>query len=588
MKFLRANRSVFFTAVLTLLFIKLYIVFKILPPSGIILKLTGITFNDTARVDNVFYKYTLYLCLLGFAVLFFLWFRKSIYLEKSITVLKKLFSTLSGVFTINNLLLISVAYLAVLLSAAVYYYDLGFDEAWYITFARNFQEKFFPYYTANERIAVIDTISMLPYYLFSLINFKLGLLEVWHFKLVCSLFSVITLAVLYKITSSLYSKTASVLFVFFIIIQPGFGFVASSYFGEFFQAAFLFYGLYFWLKDKGELTSKKLIITSLFFAAAIHTKFQLVIILAAVLLIMGFTDKSSKPVKLLFYTLFFTAVVSLLRTVPVLLVSPSSIKSLAIITDLLAAKSTSVSAALIFERLQLFNRFFPLAALIVISAAFSFVMKNAFERFILFFTLITAFWWIFIYPLSTYRNPFMAVITLCFMAAIMIDRLYAGLFQKYPEKKLFINSISAVCIVMLMLYGFSANIIYARVGYNDGVQFDLDGFKNRLFSAVTHDNTQKDFHKELLNRITRSDTLYNGSFVTRFYIPNEIFTLEKMTESLKHSPAGSEKLLLITRDVYPLGFEKIYRQIDSLVISDTLQKRLIFKTGSNELYGIKK
>ncbi len=548
----------------------------------------SINFNDTARVDGVFYKYTLTLVFLGIVVLFLLWFKQSQYVGKFSAMIKIIVTLISKAFNINTLLVISIVYLAVLFSAAIYYYDLGFDEAWYITFARNFSLKAMPFYTANERIAVIDTISMLPYYLLSLINFKLGLPEVWHFKLFSVLFSSVTLIVLYRVTGKLYGYMASVLFIFLLIAQPGFGFIASSYFGEFLQSAFMFYGLYYWLKDKNNVSTKTIIITSLFFAAAIHTKFQLVIIIAVVLVIMSLTDKQTKPIKLLIYTLIFTVVLSLLRTVPVLLVSPASLKSLAIITDLLAAKSTNISAVLVLEKLQLFNRFFPLMALIVVSGLFCFTMKNAFERFILFFTLVTSFWWIFLYPLSTYRNPFMAIITLCLMAAIMLSRLYESFIQKNPTHILLARYVSAFGIILLMLYGFSANLIYARIGYNDGVQFDLDGYASRLFSPIVHDNTQKDFHRELSGIITPADTLYNGSFVTRFYVPNTIFTIEKFSESLKNSQKGSEKLLLVTRDVYPLGFEKVYRQIDSLVTADTLQKRLILKTGRNELYGLKK
>ncbi len=588
MKFLRSNKAAFFITAFTVLAAAFYVFAKIFPPSGIIHKISGIGFNDTARVDAVFYKYTLFLVVLGTVILFVLWFKQSQYMEKFLVLIKNTVTLISKVFTINSLLVVSLVYLAVLFSAAIYYYDLGFDEAWYITFARNFSLKAMPFYTANERIAVIDTISMLPYYLVSLINFKLGLLEVWHFKLFSVLFSSITLVVLYRAINKLYGYAASVLFIFFLIVQPGFGFIASSYFGEFLQVAFIFYGLYFWLKDKDSVSNRTIIITSLFFTAAIHTKFQLVIIIAAVLIIMGFTDKQAKPIKLLIYTLIFTATVSLFRTIPVLIVSPASIRSLAIITDLLAAKSTTVSAALVLERLQLFNRFFPLVALIVVSGLFCFQMKNTFERFILFFTLVTSFWWIFIYPLSTYRNPFMAIITICLMAAIMLSRLYESFIQKNPARVLLMRYVSAFGIILFMLYGFSANLIYARIGYNDGVQFDLDGFASRLFTPIVHDNTQKDFHRELNRIITPADTLYNGSFVTRFYTPNTIFTIEKFSESLKNSPKGSEKLLLVTRDVYPLGFEKIYRQIDSLVTADTLQKRIILKTGRNELYGLKK
>jgi hypothetical protein len=588
MKFLRANKSAFVSAIFMMLFGVLYVIIKFFPPSGIISKISGITFNDTSRVDSVFYKYTFLLILLSACILFLLWFMQSTYLEKFSGMAIKMLTGFSGIFTINTLLVISLLYVTVLFSAAVYYYDLGFDEAWYITFARNFSIKAIPFYTANERIAVIDTISMLPYYLLSIINFKFGLLEVWHFKTLSVLLSVFTLIVLFRVSNILYGKAAAVLFLFFLIIQPGFGFIASSYFGEFLQAAFMFYGLYYWLKGKDITSSKPLLMTSLMFSIAIHTKFQLVIILATVLIIMAFTDKDKQSLKLLVYTIMFTVLLSLIRTIPVLLTAPASVRSLALITDLLAAKQTTVSASLILERLQLFNRFFPLAALVIVSGLFSLQMKNAFERFILFFTIITAFWWIFIYPLSTYRNPFMAVITICLMASIMISRLYDSFYQKNPARLILLRYVSGISIILLMLYGFSANLVYARIGYNDGVQFDLDGFRSRLFSPVIHDNTQKDFHSELRKVITTADTLYNGSFVTRFYVPNTIFTIEKMIESLNNTPLGTEKLLLVTRDVYPLGFDKIYSQIDSLVLAGNLKKRIILKTGSHELYGLKK
>ena len=588
MKFLRSNKAALASAISVLLFGIIYILIKIAPPSGIIQKVSGITFNDTSRVDAVFYKYTILLILLGTGILFLLWFKQSPYLEKFTQLVKTAAAGFSRVFTINILLALSLVYLAVLFFAAIHYYDLGFDEAWYITFARNFSLTGMPFYTGDSRLAVIDTISMLPYYILSLINFKAGLIEVWHFKILSVLLSVFTLIVLYRITGKLYSKAAAVLFMFFLIIQPGFGFIASSYFGEFLQAAFMFYGLYYWLKDDGGVTNKTLIITSLLFSFAIHTKFQLVIILPAVLIFLAFTDKDKHPVKLLIYTVLFTALISLVRTIPVLLTAPAQIRSLALITDLLAAKSTTVSASLVLERLQLFNRFFPLAVLIVVSGLFSLHMKNAFERFILFFTLVTSFWWIFIYPLSTYRNPFMAIITVCLMAAIMLTRLYDSFYSKNPARIILIKYVSAFGILFMMLYGFSANLVYAKIGYNDGVQFDLDGFVSRLFTPVAHDNTQKDFYRELRGVIQPSDTLYNGSFVTKFYVPNSVYSIQRMTETLKGSPPGTEALLLITREMYPLGFENIYSQVDSLVQADSLKKRIILKTGQHELYSLKK
>lgn len=555
-------------------------------PSAVISSFAGIKFNDTARVDGVVRKYALLMFLLFACISFLLWFKNS-YLYKSFSeMLSRLLIRFSGLFTIKTLFVLVFIYITALFAASVYYYDLGFDEAWYITFARNFSEKLFPYYTANERLAVIDTISMLPYYLLSLVNFKFGFTEVWQFKLLSVLVSFFTLIVLYRFACKIYSSAAGIIFIFLLVIQPGFGFIASSYFGEFLQAAFLFLGLYYWQKDHA--VKKNIITASLFFAAAIHTKFQLVIIISAVLIILGLSSKESKPFRLLVYTLLFTALVSFIRTIPVLISSPQNLRSLALITDLLAAKSTTVSPSVILERLQLFNRFFPLPVLAAVLGLFAFRMKTAAEKFLFFFTAVTALWWIFLYPLSTYRNPFMAIIVICFMAALMLTELYERYSSKYPAKKINLKYAAGLSIALLMLWGFSANLIYSRIGYNDGVQFDLDGFNSRLFEPVKHDNSQKDFHAELKKTVSPLDTLYNGSFVTRFYLPNTVFTKEKMPESIKSSPAGSTKYFLVTRDVYPLGFKRIYAELDSLAAMDTLKVQLLLKNGEHELYGISK
>lgn len=149
-----------------------------------------------------------------------------------------------------------------------------------------------------------------------------------------------------------------------------------------------------------------------------------------------------------------------------------------------------------------------------------------------------------------------------------------------------IKYVSVFAISFLILYGFSTNLIYAYIGYNDGVQFDLDGFKNRLFSKIEYDNSQKLFYERLKSTVNPGDTIYNGSFVTRFYMNNPEASIISMKSSLSISdPVGNaEKLFLITRENYPLGFEKIYKELDSA----GLQKRLILKTGDNELWGIKK
>jgi hypothetical protein len=204
-------------------------------------------------------------------------------------------------------------------------------------------------------------------------------------------------------------------------------------------------------------------------------------------------------------------------------------------------------------------------------------MQTPFERFLFIYSAVTAFWWIFLYPHSTYRNPFMGIISLSIIIAILLKKLYDTVEVKKP---IAVKYVSAIAVLIFMFHGFSANLIYAYIGYNDGVQFDLDGNVNREFYPVSIDNSQKEFHATLRNTVMQTDTLYNASFVTVCYVNNPVANFEKLKESLQAS--NGQKYVLITRDLYPLGSEKGYKILDSL----NLSRKLIIKNGGFELYSV--
>ncbi len=564
------------------LFAVLFIVLKIIKPTEMLIRVFHYTINNPERINNLFYKQVILLFILSVAALLFTLLYNSPLYKKLTAFALKMFLLFLKLFSLNTLLVSSLLYLAVLFPLAIAHYDLGYDEAVYIEYARNFAHTAVVYINLNEQIALVDTIAMLPYYIASLPNFWFNFTDVWHFKLISSILSVIAMLALFRFSRLRYGKPAAVLFIFFLIIQPGFGFVASSYFGELLQAALLLYGFSCCLSDEKDLlSSKKLITASLLISFAIHTKFQLAFIVTFTMLALFLSSRNKGVLKLLGYTILFSAGLSLVRTIPVLLYDFSLARKLILITDIFAGPAYA-SFSVIIDKFQLFNKFFPLPLFLIISAAFYFYCKSLFERAVFYFSVITVSWWIFLYPLTTYRNPFMGIITLCLMAAILMSRAYEFYEMKYPDKKPAVKFIAGVSIIFLMIYGYSANLTYAYIGYNDGVQFDLDGFKNRLFTKPSQNTEQKDFYLNVNKYITPADTVYNGTWVAQYYLPNPVCTFDKMKESLQSVPG--EKYMLVTRDFYPLGFDKIYSQIDSLGI----KKRLIFKTGQHELYGITK
>jgi hypothetical protein len=134
-----------------------------------------------------------------------------------------------------------------------------------------------------------------------------------------------------------------------------------------------------------------------------------------------------------------------------------------------------------------------------------------------------------------------------------------------------------------MLYGFSSNIIYAYIGYNNGVQFDLYGYHYGLFSKVEYDNSRKEFYSELKTFVRPGDTLYKGSFITNCYTENPVASFYNLKESLQTTPG--EKHLLITREYFPPGLEEGRRQmLDSI----NANWKLELKKGDYEMYLVKK
>jgi hypothetical protein len=566
-----------------LLLILVYILFQFIQPVYIVDNYLHYKYNNPVKVNNAAYK-LLRSGIISITIIFvLLLLYRSRYFDSIKSLLKKFAERLLVYLNLNTLLLISLIYTAVLFIISVISYDLGIDEAWYLDWARNFAHSGIAYSLVDGKMFLIDTITMLPFYLLSVINFSFGLTHVWNFKLLAVLFSSGTIYVLFKITRLLFNRSIAVLFLFLLILQPGFGFVASSFFGEFLQSAFLFGGLFYWFKDSETVERKNIIITSLLFSVAIHTKFQLLVIFIIVLILLYMLDKKTKSLAVLGYTMLFTFLIELVRILPVFIANVSYTKDLLVLSYLLFHSVSETLNVVMLDRVQLFNRFYSIGLFVIIMLTFGFYMRKPVEKFLFLFSLVSIFWWIFFYPYVTYRHPFIGIITVCLMAGILIFRLYEYYVESRQIRTLRLKFASAFAVFFLIIYGFSANLIYAYIGYNDGVQFDMDGFKNRLFEKIEHDNSQKDFYYELGKITSPGDTLYNGSFVAKFYMPgNPVCSFDKLKEDIRKSPG--ERYVLVTRGLYPGSFDKIHSKLDSLGGN----KKLLIKIKGHELYQISK
>ncbi|MBE2225838.1 MAG: glycosyltransferase family 39 protein [Ignavibacteria bacterium] len=568
-----------------LISVSVYILFNFIQPAHV-LSVLKINFNSPDKINILVSKQLGILILLLSAALVLFWLYHSKYYTPFTEHLRGVIKSFSQKLTPLILFLFSAVYLSILFYFSITHYDLGYDEAWYIHWTKNFSNTGIAFYTTDGKVSIIDTITMLPYYLLAPFMFWSGLNDVWQFKLFCSILSVTALAVLFIFVKNASGRTTAIFALFFLILQPGFGFIASSYFGELFQVMFLLGGVYFWLLKVNQDKKKDIMISALFFSLAIHTKFQLLIILFLTFVIFAITDKNSRAPRILLFTVLFTAAIGILRIIPVLIDDPKNVRYL-LIMDWVSGNSIAQSLSFTaFEKLQLFNRFFPLTLFSIIIISSFIYLKKPFERFLTVYSVVAVLWWIFLFPYTTYRHPFIGIISLCILAGILSVKFYTYFSGSVGVNRYLLKYLTVIVVALLMSYGFSANLIYAYIGYNDGVQFDLDGFKNRLFSPILRDNSQKEFYAQLKQSLNKTDTIYNPSFVSRFYLENPVFTLNTMYSNFNDTlkSTHNEKLMLITRENYPMGFDRIYKEIDSL----GYKKRLLRKHGDFELYGISK
>jgi len=555
-------------------------------PSDILSKYFSFRFNHPERVNILVQSQLKKLILLGLIALLFILGVKYSRLESVKKLTHGFEKFILKVLSIRFLLGVILVYLCVLFYLAVSRYDLGIDEAVYPLYAKHFWTSGFAYSINNTRIYIVDNFTMLPVYVASVFNFIFSLTAVWHFKLLISLLSIISAYIISRISQKLYDFRTAVLFIFFLTVQPGFGFVASSFFGEIVQAAFMFYAVYLWLKDDTHLHIKKMLLISLLFALSIQTKFQISQVLVLTLLIFHFVDNRKRALSILGFTVVIVILLGVIRLIPALIDDKNNIVPYLRFWADQFGRYKSAGYLFYIDRAHFFDRFLPVIFLPVILGGIFIWAKTPSEKFLSIFTALFFLWWIMYFKLSNYRVLFIGIIPLCFLLAAFVRDFYANILESGKKSRKTLVYISSACIFVLMVYGFSQNLIYAAIGNNDAVQFDLDETKSRLFTPVVFDNSQKEFYEEAEAMLQNADSVYIPSggmacFVPQFYLgENRIFDYSVLVNSLKET--GNTKYVIIDRTTFPLGLEEGYQKIDSL----NVRKNLILKKGDYELYSV--
>ncbi len=534
-----------------------------------IIKLLNIKINNPNNFQGYIEKMSLILFVIFPLLLIFFLLRRNEKIKKVLEYVLKLINKIILLINFRILVVLFFIYYIVLMYIGISNYDLGYDEAWYIHWGKNFINNLFPYSTFNEEIDRVDCISMLPYYcLIPLLKF-FQIFNYFGVKLLSSLLSTLSLIIIYYVLKKNYNNKIAFFSILFISIQPGFGFVMTSFFGEPLAISLMILAFYFF-------TNKNSIyLSSILLAVAIHTKFQLIVIIFLLLLISYLLIKDFRFLKLFLFTLIFTCIIFTIRLIPVLIFDYNLfLKTLRSYFGFLVSYHSREGLEFALDKIQLFNRFFPLILFIIICYFSLYYIKSSFDKIIYLLSFIIITYWIFFFNFTTYRHLFMGLVPL----SILFVRWIYSLYFEYNNLKIFniINlkdGILKIFLLFFLFWGFSTNLIYAYIGYNDGVQFDMDGFKSRLFSKIEVDNSQKFFYEEIKKIIFKDDLIFSESpYLTKFHFDNKVYEINKIKEFVS---INVNKYVIISRETFLYSPDKEFKKLND----NNIDYNLILKIG---------
>jgi len=518
-----------------------------------------IKYQDKLR--PMIHKNSIILFLLSFFVTLLWNYYKKLKIESLVLIIKKQGEKLISGIKFEYTLILILLYLGVLVTLAVQYYDLGIDEVWYILYARNFCEHLVPFTSVNDEIARLDIIAMLPYYLLYSLYQSISEPSLIGIKILSSLISLISIGIIVKTLKNKYDKSVLTLFISLLVFQPGFGFVATSVFGEICAVMFIFVGAhYVFNKDKG-------LLGSLLLCLSIHTKFQLVYIILFSLTVIAVLYRDRFIFRVLLSTFLFSVILIVLRGLPLFF------NHLRTFTEVLreffsfATGYDKGPSWVIIERIQLYNRLFPVMIFAIIIPFSLMILENKFEKFLFTIFLVMNLYWILLFDFVTYRHLYMGIIPACFLLSKILINTYHIYVKNSFANKTSIRISVIFSVIVLFSLGASSNLVHAYIGYNDGVQFDLDGYQSRLFNEIKHDMKQQTFYRNIKNQISSNDIIFSDSpQIGNFYISNKIYTLEKIND-FKDFPG--QKFIIISREAYPNIMEQGEEKIKHLNLRKT-------------------
>jgi hypothetical protein len=400
---------------------------------------------------------------------------------------------------------------------AMYSFDIGLDESFYLNDIQNITKYGLPTRMDNYN-EISCLVFNLPFNLVSLLIVKIFGFNLYYIRAIVLLTSV---GVGFLINSLIDQKERKMVALLLIIAFPGINYLTSCAYIE-------MIGLFFVLaairilreSNSSPLSSIRLNLSALMMVLAILSKFQIILwfILVIFFLFFFFSEK-------FFYFKYALRVLIIYFLITLLGIWFSGVDNYFKILYGIILGNTH--GAVSFNMVGLINKTFWLSEMLFIPVLFLIWYETAkgirsaplFQKLIFAFSIVCIFHWWFSNATTTWRNAFIGIATTLILFALR----YPFSLKSKPFK---------AAVISYVIIGIIMNYAFIRNGSVDDIQYYRNHILKESFT-YNSPNYQKEFFKEVKKNLHSDDMVYalGQIFIPKLYLDNRpILSFEKLKD----------------------------------------------------------
>ena len=474
----------------------------------------------------------------------------------------RIINTIYSKISISHLFWFSIVMVSILSVYAIYHFDIGQDEAFYLNDIQNINTYGSVYRDYNDNKSFYYDIPHLPLMLISKITVPVFGFSVVHIRIIILLFSLLMIPVLLKLFDKLTARIA----IIFLFLFPGIFSLTATVFLEF--TAILFFILSLVLLKEFEVKNKNylLVLSAFFMSISMSTKIQFavwIVLILIILLLIEYKRYISIILKYSFYIFLIYACILVFSFLHygfhngVLLFKEVFIGGN-------QSELLNIDISLIIYKFMMLNNLIYIPLLLFIWVKSWRIIKKDYDYLYMKIIFVGAIsiliYWNLFYHVLTLRNVILGIAFNLMLMAIYLK-------ENYKSVKLI--------LIPYIIAGVTANFAFIQNGVNNDIQLYDAHLLDNLLSLKTNDD-QKIFYSKVAEIIKPENDIYVPlqAVIPRLYLNNRT-----IKDIRKYKKTYETQYLIIT----PADIKEHWIELEN-VQGYISESKKILQVGNHILY----